>query len=136
MKQVELIYKNSYFFTMFPNEKYVIYVPLPNNHCHFCKNFQYFFLEISHKKNSIRRCKLRSNSGSTFLFDSFSSNSNILFFKTISANSAQVYMIYIYLYNRYTEKSHKNQTRFNYMLTPFCMIFFLFNQNTFLISLS
>ena len=37
----------------------------------FFKSFRDFFLKISHKKNSIRRHKLHSNSGSTFLCESY-----------------------------------------------------------------
>ena len=73
---------------MFPNEKYVIYVPR-SNHCFFFKNFQQFFLEISHTKNIIRSRKLGSNNGSTFLFESFFIKFKYII-KTISTKSAKV----------------------------------------------
>ena len=53
---------------MLPNEKYIIYVP-PPNYWFLFKIFYYFFPKICHKKNNIRRCKLRFYSCSTFLFE-------------------------------------------------------------------
>ena len=70
MEHVNLLYKDfQRFFTMLPNEKYVIYIP-PSNHWFLFKTFQHFFLKICHEKNSIRRRKLCSYCGSTFLFES------------------------------------------------------------------
>ena len=72
---------------MLPNKKYVIYVPSPNN-CFFFKRFLHFLLKISHKKNSIWRNFVSIAVPRFWLI--VLSNSNIFFFKTISASSAEV----------------------------------------------
>lgn len=74
---------------MLSNEKYSIYIP-PSSHWFLFKIFQHFLLKICHKNNIIMRCKLRSYFCSTFLFESFSSNSDKLFFKTTSASSVNL----------------------------------------------